>query len=76
MTIIATTESPDIGCTDYDGLIADLEILELTPANLAEQLGISIRSVYQWKKTGVPQYAQSYLDRLMDIATLKRKLAP
>ena len=55
-------------------LKALLDAAGINQADLSRKLGISATSISKWNKSGVPQYAKSYLELLAKYNRIVSKL--
>jgi len=50
-------------------LIAWMDRLQVSPEDLARRAGVTVKTVYNWRTTGVPKRKEEHLRRLMQTWT-------
>ena len=58
---------PDMAFSEYDDFKDDLQMVEMTPADLTRELGLSKNTVYAWGQFTIPDYAKAYLQLRMEL---------
>ncbi len=54
-------------CSEYEDFKDDLQMIQMTQADLTRELGLSKNTVYAWGQFTIPSYAKAYVELKMQL---------
>ena len=61
------TTLPDMVFSEYEDFKDDLQMIQMTPADLTRELGLSKNTVYAWGQFTIPSYAKAYIELKVEL---------